>query len=514
MSAHTTEQRAARPGLLVMAGLLAGPFLSMVDSNIVNVALPDIATQLHSTLDTAQWILTGYLLALAAGLAASAYLAKRFGTARVYLVSLIGFTLASALCAVAPSIGVLIATRALQGALGAPLVPLAMTLLLGGDNSDARGMPAAAGIILFLAPALGPTLGGVLIHLAGWPLIFLVNVPFGILGALGTLRMRDPAARVVDSSVRLDPLGMPLLAIGLTLIIYGATEGPQLGWSSTGVWPELAGGCLLLLAYVIWALRIPHPAVDLKLLRRAQPALAVLLCTVASVVMFSMLVLVPIYIQNLQGQSAIVAGLTLLPQGLVTGLGLLLGAVVARYGVRVSALLGMLLLTLCTAALVLLTLDTPAWVTALILSGRGLAIGLVIQPLLTAMLADLSSAEAADGNTLFNVAERLGGSIGIAVLITFFTAREQDRVQQVLAHFGISGASQGLSAGSAAQLPPAVRAQLAQAAIAGFHDTIWLLTAISALGLLAALLLRDSVPAAVGQRPTPEPREVVAASTE
>ncbi len=514
MSAQSTSLRTVRPGVLVMSGLLAGPFLSMVDSNIVNVALPDIATQLHSTLPTAQWILTGYLLALAAGLAASAYLAKRFGTRRVYLASLIGFTAASALCALAPTIGVLIALRVLQGALGAPLVPLAMTMLLGGENNAARSMPAAAGVILFLAPALGPTLGGLLIHVAGWPLIFLVNVPFGTLGVIGVLRLRDPAATVVDRGVRFDPLGMLALAAGLALVIYGMTEGPQRGWASTEVWPELVGGGLLLLVYVVWAARVMHPAVDLKLLRHAQPALAVLLCTVASVVMFSMLVLVPIFVEQLQGESALVAGLILLPQGLVTGLGLLLGMRMARYGVRFSALLGMLLLTLCTAALLLLTLSTPAWVTALLLSARGLAIGLVIQPLLTALLAGLTPAETADGNTLFNVAERLGGSIGIAVLITVFTLREHDRVRQALAHLTNPLGSQGLSAGSIAQLPPAVRALLAQSALAGYHDTIWLLTGISALGLLATLLLRDRARPATSPSAIEESREMLVAGAE
>ena len=124
--------------VLMQAGLLAGPFLSMLDSNIVNVALPDIARELHSPLETAQWIVSGYLLALAAVLAASAYLAKRFGTSRVYLASLLGFTLASAMCALAPSMGLLIAARSLQGALGAPLVPLAMGMLLGQGRSPPR----------------------------------------------------------------------------------------------------------------------------------------------------------------------------------------------------------------------------------------------------------------------------------------------------------------------------------------------------------------------------------------
>src|SRR5215469_4651897 len=131
MSQRATTPSAVRLSPLVLAGLLAGPFLSMVDSVIVTVALPNIATQLNAGLDTAQWVLSDYQLALAAGLAATAYLAKRFGTRRVYLVSMLGFTIASALCAVAPTIGVLIVLRALQGLCGAPLVPLAMSMLLG-----------------------------------------------------------------------------------------------------------------------------------------------------------------------------------------------------------------------------------------------------------------------------------------------------------------------------------------------------------------------------------------------
>src|SRR5215831_15300797 len=140
----TARPAGARLSLTAQAGLLAGPFLSMVDSNIVNVALPDIAAQLHTALDTAQWIISGYLLSLAALLAASAYLAKRFGTRRVYLASLVGFTAASALCAIAPNIDLLIAMRVAQGALGAPLVPLAMSMLLG-DASATRDIPPAVG---------------------------------------------------------------------------------------------------------------------------------------------------------------------------------------------------------------------------------------------------------------------------------------------------------------------------------------------------------------------------------
>ena len=490
MTAAITSSRQRALPLLAVTGLLAGPFLSMVDSNIVNVALPAIATQLHTSLETTQWIVSGYLLALAATLASTAYLAKRFGTLRVYRVGLLGFTLASALCALAPSIDFLIVTRVLQGMFGAVMVPLAMNVLLRKDDS-ARQMPVAAGIVLFLAPAIGPTVGGLLIRAWGWPLIFLINVPFGVLGALGTLRIPRQLAEQSNPTVRFDPAGMLLLAGGMVLALYGATQGPQSGWGSLACWPYLASGGTLLAAYILWALLRKHPAVDLKLLRHSQTALAVFLCALASVVMFSMLFLIPIFMEDLQGSSALTAGLALLPQGLVTGVGAVLGNKLApRWGMRASAALGMVILALCTALLLLVSISTPAWVTALILSGRGLAIGLTIQPLLLSMIGDLSPEEVPDGNTLFSVAERLGGSIGISLLATFFAARETTQINSVLQALGIHLGGGQSGASLPANLPAVIQSRLADAAIAGFHDTIWLLVALSALGLLASLLLR------------------------
>jgi EmrB/QacA subfamily drug resistance transporter len=465
----------------------------MVDSNIVNVALPDIAAQLHTTLDTAQWIISGYLLSLAALLAAAAYLAKRFGTRRVYFVSLLGFTAASALCALSPTIGVLISMRVVQGALGAPLVPLAMSMLLGDPDTPSE-VPPAVGMVLFLAPALGPTLGGLLIHIAGWPLVFLINVPLGIVGALGVRRIPPGKVPQASADVRLDLIGMLALSGGLVLASYGATQGPQRGWGAREVWPFLASGGALLACYVVWALRRAHPAVDLKLLRHTQTALAVGLCTLASIVLFAMLFLLPIYMEDLQGLTPVVAGLALLPQGLVMGLGTVLGDRLAvDRGIRFCALLGMAILTLSTAALLFLSSTTPAWMTALLLSGRGLALGLVIQPLLLAMIGHLAGDEVADGNTLFNVAERLGGSLGIPLLATFFVVRERLRLTEALAPYGVnlpSALPSSAGAAASARLPSPLRAALAQAALTGFHDTIWLLVVLSALGMGAALLLQ------------------------
>jgi EmrB/QacA subfamily drug resistance transporter len=464
----------------------------MVDSDVVNVALPNISSQLHAELETTQWIVSGYLLALAATLAITAYLARRFGTRPVYLVSLLGFTLASLLCAVAPNIGFLIAARALQGALGGPLIPLAMNILLGRERAALSRGATVAGIVLFLGPAIGPTIGGLLIRAWGWPLIFLINVPFGLLGAgCILLFVSDLPATRSNPNTRLDLVGMLLLAGGMVLALYGATEGPQQGWASSGVWPYLASGVILLAFYVVWALRRAHPAVDLKLLRHPQSALAVGLTALASIVGFAVFVLIPIFMEDLQGLSPLAAGLTLAPQAIMTGVSAGLGDMVARrWGVRFSVMLGTAVLTLTTALLLLVTITTPAWVIALILSGRGLTYGLITQPLLLGMIGSLAPEELADGNTLFNVAQRLGGSIGISLLITFFSLRESTRIAQALQTLGLHfPIGQEASSGSLSHLPTLVQVHLADAAISGFHDTIWLLIVCSIPGFCAAFLL-------------------------
>src|ERR1700733_10451121 len=142
----------------IQFGLIAGPFLSMVDSNVVNVALPAILVDFHSSLSSVQWVISGYLLSSGAALVSSPYLSKRFGANRIYLLSLLGFIFASALCALAPNLEFLILARVLQGALGAVMVPLAMDMLLGKGGACGRISPAF-GVFLFLAPALGPTFG-------------------------------------------------------------------------------------------------------------------------------------------------------------------------------------------------------------------------------------------------------------------------------------------------------------------------------------------------------------------
>ncbi len=476
-----------RLGVLAQAGLLAGPFMSMVDSSIVNVALPDIARSLQSSLAAAQWVVSVYLLALGVALPGTAYLAKRFGTRPVYMVSLIGFTAASALCAASPTVAVLDAVRAVQGMFGAAMVPLAMNMLFG-EGQSSRQMSPVAGMMLFLAPALAPAIGGLLIPCAGWPSIFLVNVPVGALALLGVGRIPadvDPGPSA--QRPRFDLPGFVFLAGGIAAGTYGTSTAVQAGWLAAQAWPYWSSGLLLLAAYAVWARGRAHAIVDLGMLADPQQAYAMALNAVVSIVTFALIVLVPSFVQEFQGKSAIVAGLTLLPQGITTGLGAVIGnALPARLGVRRTTFLGMAILSLTTLGMLAVGVGTSPWLTAAILSGRGFAIGFVIQPVLNRLLGSLPAERIPDGNTLFNVVDRVSGAAGIALIVTFFQMREAALLQAAQRQFrhvapGFSGVGGRLGTS------PAVRRLLARAATGGFHDVIWLVAALSVIGLAMTL---------------------------
>ncbi len=481
--------------LIAQIGLLMGPFLTMMDSNIVTVALPNIALQLNRSETTMQWIISGYLLALAAVLAASAYLAKRFGTLRIYLISMVGFTVGSILCAISNNFEMLLVARILQGMFGAPMLPLAMEMLLGGkkekDSDIFNTISPLMGIVLFLAPALGPTIGGLLIQISGWQLIFWINVPIGIIGFIATLKIPHTFYTKGSKDVKFDPLGLLFLSGGLALLTFGTSNIPLHGGLSLQAWPYWASGALLILIYIIWSYNRKHPVVNLRLLKSSNAAISILICTLAAVIMFSMLVLIPVFMQKIQEHSVLVTGLALFPQSIVTGLGTILGnKLPKRVGIRKTVILGMFLVMLGTVCLQLVDYHTSVWEISALLIIRGFAVGLVIQPLLMELIGSLPSHETTDGNTLFNIAQRIGGAVGIAILVAYFQTRELFHLTPVLKQFHITSIGHN-STVKISDLPVAMQAQVSQAMVNGFHDSIWLLTGLSIIGFLLAFFLKS-----------------------
>jgi EmrB/QacA subfamily drug resistance transporter len=406
----------SRTGVIVQYGLLAGPLLSMLDSSIVNVAIVPVARGLHTSVSVAQWTVSGYLLALGTGLAATAYLARRFGTLPVYHFSLIAFTLASAACALAPDAGWLVAFRAVQGLVAAPLVPLAMSMVLGRDGKS-RSISPVAGVLLFAGPALGPALGGLLIGAAGWRLIFLVNVPAGALAAVAARRLPETGDR--GRGDEFDLGGLVTLAGGLAILLLGTTDGAEHGWSRS--WPYVVAGGLLLAGYAWHARRTESPALDVSLAADRIPALSMGLCAMASVVTWAAVFLLPVFVQSVQGRDALAAGIAMAPQGFVTGLSTALGGkLLTRFTVRATVMAGFAVLAVASLGILAIGADTALWVIAAILAVRSVSIGLVINPLLQALTAPLPQQRMADASTLFNAAQRVAGSFGIGLIAALY----------------------------------------------------------------------------------------------
>lgn len=491
---------ADRLPILVVVGLMAGPFLSMVDANIINVAIPSIAKELHASLPTAQWTLSGYLLAMAIALPATSYLARRHGTQRVYRWSLVAFVLTSAACAAAPTIIVLDATRALQGLTAAPLVPLSMALMFHrADGNPDKNQSWLGSVLLFLAPALGPTIGGLLLDVSDWRTLFLVNVPIGVVALIGTHRLAaHMPAEQPDQTAQLDTFGLTVLAGALGAFLYAVAEAPTAGWLSPTIWPFEVLGALGLVVYVLRSRTQAHPPVALDLLRSRRNALTVGICTLTAVVLFAVLFLLPVFLQEIDGATPVAAGLVLLPQGIAMGISTLAGnALARRLPIRRLVVFGLLVLWATTALLLLVDTGTPMWVTALMLMGRGFAIGFVITPLINGLLLPLPPARMPDGTTLFNIAQRVGASVGIAAIASVFAASVRSHIALAEAHARATGVV-------------ADKQVLAAGASAGFHETILVVVAAVVPALLAAVSLPtvrldEHLAVANGTRATPQP---------
>ncbi len=397
--------------------VILGMIMSILDTTIVNVALDTLGRDLHSTLSQVQWVVTGYLLALAAVIPVTGWAARRFGAKRVYLVSLVLFTAGSALCAVAASTTTLVLFRVLQGVGGGMIMPVGQLIM--AQVAGPKRMGRVMGIIAMpamLAPILGPVLGGVILENLHWSWIFLVNVPIGAIALLLAIRM-IPETESGEAG-RLDITGLALLSTGSTAIVYGLSE---LGSNSSltapsVVWPTLVG-LALVLAFGWHALRVERPLLDIRLYGNRVFGAASLTTFGLGAALFGAMILVPLYYQQVRGESVILTGLLVGPQGLGALFAMpLAGRLTQRFGGGRVALVGVLILSVSTVPLTFVGAHTSILLISLTLVVRGLGIGMSFMPSMTAAFAALRPEELSDATPQLNVLQRVGGSIGTAVL--------------------------------------------------------------------------------------------------
>ncbi len=492
----------------VLVTVVFGAFVSILDTTIVNTALPRMQAVFGADLRQASYISTGYTLAQGVFVAASGYLANRFGIKRIYLGSLMAFTIGSALCGLSWNASALILFRVLQGARGAALFPLAFALIFSVFPEEQRGLASGVfGIPVLVAPAIGPTVGGYLVQYADWRWIFFVNVPIGIAGVImGWKVLRaSPAQR----DLRFDGRGFLLIASGLVLLLYGLSNLAYDGWGS--LW-TVSGPILLAVAllaiYVPVELRTPHPLLDLRLFRDQTFWAGNAIIWAGTVGLFGAQFLLPQYLQTLRGLAPFPAGLLLLPLGLSALVWTILsGVLYNRVGPRALIIGGAVVTAADTYLIGSWSTLTSAFSTLLpLLALRGLGQPFLGQTPNTVALQGVRGRALPGAITLTVVGRLVVSALAVAVLTNVLQVRriahQADLASQVnprdpataafYARLVASLVRHGMAPEMArrAALTRVAAQATRQATALAFQDVYWLAAALTIPAIALTLLLR------------------------
>jgi EmrB/QacA subfamily drug resistance transporter len=395
-----------------------GTVMSVLDTTIVNVALEPLSRALHSDLSSISWVVTAYLLAIAAVSPIAGWASRRVGTRRLYLASLLLFTVGSLACGIAWDTTSLVIARVLQGASGALLMPVGQAIIVQAAGRQNLGrVMGTLGVPTVLAPVVGPTLGGWLLETLSWRSIFLINLPIGVLAFVLGLRIlpRDHGA----PTYRLDWLGLVLGSLGLTAVTYGLSEvaaDPAIVRAKVN--GPVVAGSLLVAAFARHALRRDHPLLELRLFADRSYSLASIAVFINGATSLGGLILLPLYLQGVRHESATTTGMLVAP----TALGVVLlmrpaGRLTDRYGGGRVATVGTVVVALSTLPLAWITDDSSYWFITSVMFCRGLGTALAGMPLMAAALARIDAARGSDASAQLFVLQRVGGSLGTALFV-------------------------------------------------------------------------------------------------
>jgi DHA2 family multidrug resistance protein len=498
----------------VLVVVVMGSFMSILDSTVVNIALPKLMAVFSTDVHGAQWVLTSYLLALAVVIPLTGYLDETFGGKRMYMLTLTLFTVASMLCGIAWSLNAMIVFRVLQGLGGGLIQPLGMSILLREFRPEERGTALGIyGIPLMLAPAFGPTLGGYLVQFVEWRFIFYINVPIGILAVLTASRVLHEAATRRDQ--KLDLWGIALVGLGSAALLLGIDNGPSDGWNSPAVILEIVLGVVALVAFVVVELSIEQPLLQLRLLKSATFSMALGITLIVQIGLFGATFLLPLFLQNLRGLGAMETGLLLIPQAITVAVIMpISGQLFDRFGPRVLLVPGMALLAYATYRFHTLSLETSNGEIIVDLMIRGVGMGMAMMPATTAAMNAVPRPLLPRATALTNAMQRIAGSFGTAIMATILTVRQtyqfaetaqtvtptNPMVQSVLGEIHGWAALQHFSAATTSQLGFLMLYQEVSmtAAVKSFDDTFLVAAAICVPAALIALFITNPAKKAAG----------------
>ncbi len=425
VEAHTVAQPVASRALVTVSIMLA-TIMQALDTTIANVALPDMQGAMSATQDQIAWVLTSYIVAAAIMTPLTGVLAARLGRKRVFLVSVVGFTISSMLCGASTSLGEIVLFRLLQGVFGAALVPLSQAVLLDTYPREQHGQAMAIwGMGVVLGPILGPTLGGFLTEYYNWRYAFYINFPVGVLAFLGILATVPENKR--DNGRGFDYFGFALLSLAIGCLQLMLDRGQSLDWfSSPEIIFETVGAGLFFYMFVVHMLCAENPFIEADLFKDRNFVFGQIFIFVLGTAIYATLALLPPYMQQLMGYPVLLTGFVLAPRGIGAMAGMfLVGRLAGRIDTRYFIFCGLLLTAVAMHIMSRFNLDTG--VASLVFASfvQGIGSGSVFVSLSTITFATLPMHLRNEGTAMFSLIRNIGSSIGISIVMTLLARNIQ-----------------------------------------------------------------------------------------
>ena len=411
---------------MITTSIMLATIMQVVDMTIVNVALPHMQGSMSATQDQVSWVLTSYIVAAAIMTPLTGILAAKLGRRRLFIASVVGFTLTSMLCGAATSLEQMVLYRVLQGAFGAPLVPLSQAVLLDTYPREKHGSAMALwGMGVMVGPILGPTLGGYLTEYYTWRWAFYINLPVGILALLGVLAFLPETQR--EHGRGFDFFGFALLSIAIGALQLMLDRGNSQDWfAAREIVFEAVVAALALYLFIAHMFTATRPYIEPGLFKDRNFCAGLLLMLVVGVMLLATLALLPPFLQNLLGFPVLTAGYLLAPRGIGTMVAMLVvGRLIGKLDTRWLLLTGLALMAVSLWEMTQFTLDVGVW--PIVRSGvvQGVGLGFIFVPLSTAAFATLAPQYRNEAASMFSLVRNIGSSIGISLVVTVLGAQAQ-----------------------------------------------------------------------------------------
>lgn len=421
-----------KPPYGIIAILFVGAFIAFLNNTLLNIALPTIMVEFDVMPSTVQWLTTGYMLVNGILIPASAFFVTKYTNRRLFIVAMSLFSLGTLLAFLTPNFSLLIVARMIQASGSAMMMPLLMNIMLAAFPIERRGTAMGVfGLVMFTAPAIGPTLSGWVIEHYSWRTLFGIVLPFSLstlVYAIFKLRNITP-----NRDIKLDVFSLILSSIGFGGLLYGFSTAGEKGWSSPFVYGTIIIGALALLTFILRQLKMDDPMLDFKIYKHPMFALSSAISIVLSIAMFSAMILTPLYVQSVRGISPLDAGILMLPGALIMGImSPITGKLFDKYGARAMAIIGLSITIITTYYLSTLTMTSGYYYIMMLYSVRMLGISMVMMPVMTNGLNQLPMVSNPHGTAMNNTLQQVSGAIGSAILLTVMTKRMESSGESLL----------------------------------------------------------------------------------